>query len=61
LAGGVEIVQRNGNALRHSLLTFTHPDTRVVVLLIWLISAIGIANLTLEVVDLVGDVIAVKE
>ncbi len=38
--------------LTHRLFTFTDPDTRVVVLLVWLIFTIWVTDLSLEVVVL---------
>jgi hypothetical protein len=45
LASGVEVVESDLDALRHGLLTLTDPDTRVVVLLVGLVIAIGVTLL----------------
>lgn len=55
LAGGVEVVKRNSDALGHGLLALTDPDTRVVVLLVGLVVTLGVADLGLEVARLVLD------
>jgi hypothetical protein len=57
LASGVEVVKRDGDALGHSLLTLTNPDTGVVVLLVRLVITVGVTDLALEVARLVLDVV----
>jgi hypothetical protein len=58
LAGGVEVVKRNCDALGHGLLTLTNPDTGVVVLLVGLVVAVGVTDLALEVARLVLNIVA---
>lgn len=48
LASGVEVVQGDLDALRHGLLTLTDPDTGVVVLLVGLVIAVGVALCTCQ-------------
>jgi hypothetical protein len=54
----VEVLKRNSEALRHGLLTLTNPDTGVVVLLVGLVIAVRVTDLSLEVARLVLDVVA---
>ena len=58
LVGGVEVLKGDGHTLGHGLLTLTHPHTWVVVLLVWLVRAIWVADLAHDVVLLVEDVVA---
>jgi hypothetical protein len=60
LASGVEVVERNSDALGHGLLALTDPDTGVVVLLVGLVIAVGVADLALEVAALVLDLLVVS-
>lgn len=55
LVRGLEVVESNLAALRHRLFTLTHPDTRVVLLLVRLVSTLRVANLRHKVVLLVQD------
>lgn len=57
LVGSVEVLQRFGNTFAHCLLTFTNPDTRVIVLLVRLVFTLWVADLSLDVVVLVDDVV----
>ena len=52
LASGEEVVESDLNALRHGLLSLTNPDAGVVVLLVRLVFAFGVADLGLEVAAL---------
>lgn len=52
LASSVEIIECHLDALGHGLLALANPDTRVVVLLVGLVIAVGVADLSLDVVDL---------
>lgn len=55
LVRGLEVVESNLAALGHRLFTLTHPDTRVVLLLVRLVSTLRVANLRHKVVLLVQD------
>jgi hypothetical protein len=50
LACGKEVLKTSLDTLGHGLLALTDPDTRVVVLLVRLVIAIGVADLGLKVV-----------
>lgn len=54
---GVEDLQSLLDAGLHGLLTLTNPDAGVVVLLVGLVSAVRVADLRVEVLDLAGDVV----
>lgn len=41
----------------HRLLALANPDSRVVLLLVGLIGALGVADLGLEVIDVLGDIV----
>lgn len=56
-AGGVEVLEGLLDAGLHGLLTLANPDAGVVLLLVGLVGALGVADLGLEVVDVVHDVI----
>jgi hypothetical protein len=58
LARSIEVFETSLDPLGHGLLTLTYPDTGVVVLLVWLVLAVGVANLRLEVVLLGLDEVA---
>jgi hypothetical protein len=58
LARSIEVLEASLDPLGHGLLSLTYPDTGVVVLLVWLVLAIGVANLRLEVVLLGLDEVA---
>ena len=51
---GAELLDGNFASLNHGLLGLTKPDTRIVELFVGLVSASGVADLTLEVVVLVS-------
>jgi hypothetical protein len=50
LARGIEVLETGLDPLGHGLFSLTYPDTGVVVLLVWLVLTIGVADLRLEVV-----------
>ena len=56
-AGSVEVLEGLLDASLHGLLTLANPDAGVVLLLVGLVGALGVADLGLEVVDVVGDVV----
>jgi hypothetical protein len=60
LTSGVEVLERDSEALGHGLLALTDPDTGVVVLLVGLVVAIGVTDLALEVAALVLDLLVVS-
>jgi hypothetical protein len=60
LAGSVEVLKRNSDALGHGLLALADPDTGVVVLLVGLVVTVGVADLALEVAALVLDLLVVS-
>lgn len=55
--GSVEVIEGLHNASLHGLLTLANPDSGVVLLLVGLVGTLGVANLGLEVVDVLGDVV----
>ena len=56
-AGSVEVLEGLLNAGLHGLLTLANPDAGVVLLLVGLVGTLGVADLGLEVVDVVDDVV----
>jgi len=58
LTSRVEIDERLRDTGAHGLLTFPDPYARIIVLLVGLIRAFGIADLRQEVVLLIQDVVA---
>lgn len=58
MTSSAKVLETLGNTDRHGLLTLTNPDTRIEVLLVWLVLSIWVANLFHEVVLLVEDIVA---
>jgi len=53
-----EVLKCLSNTLGHGLLALAHPDARVVLLLVGLVGALGVADLGPEVVNVVDDKVA---
>lgn len=56
-AGSVEVLEGLLDAGLHGLLTLANPDAGIVLLLVRLVGALGVADLGAEVVDVVDDVV----
>jgi hypothetical protein len=56
-ASGLEVLEGLLDAGGHGLLRLADPDAGVVLLLVGLVGALGVADLGLQVVDVLGDVV----